>query len=85
MIDTRVGKPAAAQNCDEADAINGEAEANLKRVRDEEGSDGNDAKKTKVEKSPEEERLEEKLGKGENSGRFQFETELQDETVGFWF
>ncbi|KAM2675600.1 hypothetical protein EV1_002345 [Malus domestica] len=65
----KIGKPAVAQNCDEVDAINGEAEANLKRVRDEEGSDGNDAKKTKVEKSPEEERLEEKLGKGENSGR----------------
>ena len=68
-MDVETSEPAAAQNCDEADAINGEVEANSKRVRDEEGSEGNDAKKTKVEKTPEEERLEEKLGEGEKPGR----------------
>ncbi|CAN6717777.1 unnamed protein product [Malus baccata var. baccata] len=68
-MDLEASEPAAAQNSDEIEAINGEVEANSKRVRDEEGSEGNDAKKTKVEKLPEEERLEEKLGEGENSGR----------------
>lgn len=63
-------EPAPAEKPDEGTNGEAEAEANAKRLRDEEGSEGNDAvaKKTKVEKSPEEERLE-KLGEGKESGR----------------
>ncbi|KAI5330064.1 hypothetical protein L3X38_029461 [Prunus dulcis] len=67
-MELEASEPAPAEKPDEG--TNGEAEANAKRLRDEEGSEGNDAvaKKTKVEKSPEEERLE-KLGEGKESGR----------------